>query len=140
MPDALVLSPTQTTPLTSPLKLAPGAVQTRPLQVRLPMPEEIRARYLEVREVGTDVVITVIELLSPKNKRSGTGRTLYEKKRQKVLRSLSNLVEIDLLCGHPPMLMSEVDRKLDYRVLVSRESSRPVADLYGFTLSTGQKT
>jgi hypothetical protein len=29
--------------------------------------------------MGTDDVVTVIELLSPKNKRSGEGRAAYEK-------------------------------------------------------------
>ncbi|MBW4541337.1 MAG: DUF4058 family protein [Myxacorys chilensis ATA2-1-KO14] len=134
IPDALVLSPTQTSPLTPGRNPTHSAVQTRPLQVRLPMPEEVRERYLEVREVGTDAVITVIEVLSPKNKRTGAGRTLYQKKRQKVLKSLSNLVEIDLLRGNSPMPMTGAVGKSDYRILVSRESSRPIADLYGFTL------
>ncbi len=44
----------------------------------LPIPEEITERYLEIREVSTDRVITVIELLSPSNKLSREGRDEYE--------------------------------------------------------------
>ncbi len=40
------------------------------------MPLVVNERYLEVREMVTDKVITAIELLSPKNKKSGEGRTL----------------------------------------------------------------
>jgi hypothetical protein len=54
---------------------------TQPLLVELPMPEEIRESYLEVREVATGAVITTLEVLLPKNKRAGDGRTAYENKR-----------------------------------------------------------
>jgi hypothetical protein len=48
-----------------------------PLTVTIPMLEEVQERYLEIREVKTGDVITVIEVLSPKNKRSGAGRDAY---------------------------------------------------------------
>ncbi|TAG92872.1 MAG: DUF4058 family protein [Oscillatoriales cyanobacterium] len=44
-----------------------------PITVTVPILEEAREGYLELREVGTNRVITVIEILSPKNKRSGKG-------------------------------------------------------------------
>lgn len=52
------------------------ATQPRPERVAVPMPLVVNERYLEVREMVTDKVITAIELLSPKNKKSGEGRTL----------------------------------------------------------------
>jgi Protein of unknown function (DUF4058) len=61
----------------------------------------IKERYLEVREVATKELITVIEVLSPTNKRS-EGRSLYETKRIKILTSMTNLVEIDLLRSASP--------------------------------------
>lgn len=67
------------------------------LTVLLPMPEEIRESYLEIRDVKTGAVITLIEVLSPTNKRPGKGRTTYESKRNDVLGSATHLVEIDLL-------------------------------------------
>jgi hypothetical protein len=77
----------------------------RPQEVTLPVSSETKERYLEVRESGTDAVITVIEVLSPKNKRKGDGRVTYEAKRQKILDSASHLVEIDLLRSDSPMAM-----------------------------------
>ena len=45
-------------------------------------------------------VVTVLETLSPANKRpGGDGRREYLKKREEVLQSPSHLVEIDLLRG-----------------------------------------
>ena len=133
IPDALVLSATVASE-PPPVTASEIAVQARPTSVRLPMPVEVKERYLEVREVGTDAVITVVEVLSPKNKRKGKGRMAYEKKRQRVLGSLSHLVEIDLLRRNLPMPMSEIAEPTNYRIVVSRASHRPIADLYGFSL------
>jgi Protein of unknown function (DUF4058) len=104
-----------------------------PQEVTLPVSSETKERYLEVREAGTDEVIAVIEVLSPKNKRKGDGRVAYEAKRQKILDSASHLVEIDLLRSDSPMAMQGATGT-DYRVLVSRSERRPKAELYGFTL------
>jgi Protein of unknown function (DUF4058) len=109
------------------------ATQIRPQEVTLPVSSETKERYLEVREAGTDAVIAVIEVLSPKNKRKGDGRVADEAKRQKILDSASHLVEIDLLRSDSPMAMQGATRS-DYRVLVSRSERRPKAELYGFSL------
>jgi len=81
------------------------ATQPRPETVIVPMPIEVKERYLEVREMDTDEVIAVIELLSPQNKRSGEGRTAYEKKRRLILGSETHLVELDLLRAAKPMTL-----------------------------------
>ena len=94
----------------------------------------LKERYLEVRERGTDAVITVIEVLSPKNKRKGKGRDRYQQKRQTILGSLSHLIEIDLLRRYEPMAMMGEAIATDYRILISRSRQRPFADLYGFML------
>jgi hypothetical protein len=111
------------------------SIATQPPQrVTLPMPIEIKERYLEVREVGSDAVITVVEVLSPKNKRQGKGRTLYEDKRQLILGSASHLVEIDLLRSDHPLPMQGALPLTHYRILVSRAEVRPQADLYAVTV------
>jgi Protein of unknown function (DUF4058) len=100
----------------------------------------IKERYLEVREVATKELITVIEVLSPTNKRS-EGRSLYETKRIKILASMTNLVKIDLLRWSPtaqrasgrPMVVQGAS-KSQYRILVSRSGERPNADLFAFDL------
>ncbi len=109
------------------------ATLSEPLVVTVPMTEETQERYLEIREVGTGTVITVVEVLSPKNKRSGEGKIKYDTKRQNVLNSNANLVEIDLLrTGEPKPSSGGVPS--DYRVLVSRATRRPTAELYPFNL------
>ncbi|BAY13868.1 hypothetical protein NIES2098_70650 [Calothrix sp. NIES-2098] len=114
--------------------VAVATSSVKPITVNVPMPEEVREGYLEVREVGTGEVVTVIEVLSPKNKRSGEGRNAYEGKRQQVLGSLSHLVEIDLLRGGKPMPILGTEIQTSYRILVSRSNSRPKAELYPFNL------
>lgn len=105
-----------------------------PTTVKVPIPEKIKQTYLEVREMATKQVVTAIEILSPVNKRSGEGRLTYLKKRQSILGSLTNLVEIDLLRSWEPMPVLNSSIQSDYRVLVSRSDRRPFAELYGFNL------
>jgi len=109
------------------------STMSRPIKVNVPMPEEIKETYLEIRQIGTGKVVTVIEVLSPKNKRPGPGRDQYNAKRSKVLESLSHLVEIDLLRNGEPLPMSGGIQST-YRILISRASSRPEAELYPFNL------
>lgn len=105
----------------------------QPEKVRVPLVQEVTERYLEIREVGTGTVITVIELLSPKNKRSGEGRIAYESKRNQILASTTHLVEIDLLRGGKPFPIA-TDNPGDYRILICRGNQRPSGDLYAFSL------
>ncbi|MBI2876716.1 MAG: DUF4058 family protein [Candidatus Tectomicrobia bacterium] len=99
--------------------------------VTLPQFEEIRQGYLEIREVQTHEVITVIELLSPSNKVPGEGRKEYEAKRRHVLCTLTNFVEIDLLRAGEPLAMKPRP-KSDYRILVRAEWEGSRARLYAF--------
>ena len=139
IPDVTVSKPTKQD--TSPkANLASVTVQLRPQTVTLPMPTEIKERYLEVREIGSEAVITVIELLSPKNKRQGKGREVYEAKRQMILSSASHLVEIDLLRGNSPLPMYGNINLGDYSILISIANRRPQADLYAFTMKEALPT
>ncbi|NJM63826.1 MAG: DUF4058 family protein [Oscillatoriales cyanobacterium RU_3_3] len=110
------------------------AAMTLPATVKVPTPQKIKQAYLEVREIATKQVVTAIEILSPVNKRLGEGRTTYLKKRQSILGSLTNLVEIDLLRKWELMPIINNSIQSDYRVLVSRSDRRPFAELYAFNL------
>lgn len=105
------------------------AVTSMAQTVVLPLFEEVRERYLEIRAAQTHAVVTVIEVLSPSNKASGEGREAYEEKRRQVLSTLTNLVEIDLLRGGQPMEMQPPPQG-DYRILVRAGWERPHARLY----------
>jgi hypothetical protein len=109
------------------------APPVKPITVALPMTEEVQERYLEIREVATGSVITVIEILSPKNKRVGEGRQAYERKRNQVLASLTHLVEIDLLRSGKPLPIIGAAQS-DYRIVVSQSDLRPSAQLYAFSV------
>jgi hypothetical protein len=124
----------QRTTTTTPTNVAVATPPSTPISVMVPMPVEFREGYLEIREMGTKQVVTVIEVLSPTNKRSGKGRDIYEQKRREVLNSRTHLVEIDLLRQHEPMPVSLNHTKGDYRILISRGNCRPRADLYVFNL------
>jgi hypothetical protein len=106
----------------------------QPIVVDLPMPEVIRQGYLEIQDVATREVVTVIEVLSPTNKRPGDGRRTYEAKRQTILASATNLVEIDLLRQWPPIVQLPELARSHYRILVSPSVKRPQASLYAFNV------
>lgn len=112
------------------------ATLSEPLVVTVPIAVETQERFLEIREVGTGMVVTVVKVLSPKNKRSGEGKLKYDAKRQTVLNSTAHLLEIDLLrTGEPKPVAGGVPS--DYRILVSRANRRPAAELYPFNLRDG---
>lgn len=106
----------------------------RPITVTLPMPEEVRERFLEVRLVDDGRLVTAVEILSPTNKQSGKGRQLYAEKRQAILESETHLVEIDLLrAGKPPEFIP-ASQLSHYYILVSRAEQRPSATLIPFAV------
>lgn len=112
-----------------------AASEVKPIKVTLPIPETFRESYLEIRDVNTKKIITVIEVLSPGNKRSDEGRKAYNKKRLEVLGSASNLIEIDLLRDGKPMDILDNHIQSDYSILVSSYYKRPIAYLYPFNLN-----
>jgi len=102
------------------------------LTVEVPMPDRLRETWLEIRATSSGEAITVLELLSPANKRPGEGRRRYEEKRLSVLGTRTNLVEVDLLRSGEPMVVYGAETTADYRVLVSRGDRRPRAELLVF--------
>jgi len=99
------------------------------------VPETLRMGYLKVRTAGDHQVVTVIEVLSPFNKRAGPGRADYEKKRLQLLARTIHLVEIDLVRTGRPMPMGGAVPRSHYRILASPWDCRPAADLYPFDVA-----
>ena len=75
------------------------AVVSDPPWILTVEPEEMREVYIEILSVAEESrVVTVIEVLSPSNKTSGSeGRNLYLTKQHELLASQTHLIEIDLL-------------------------------------------
>src|SRR5207249_632712 len=85
--------------------------------------------YVEIRDASRDhQLVTLIEIVSPPNKRSGKDRRSYLKKQREVLSSEANLVEIDLLRAGKRLYASAdieaslklVPKRVDYVVAISR--------------------
>jgi hypothetical protein len=114
---------------------AEPAAFLEPFECELPMPEERQETYLLVRLRETMEVVTVLETLSPANKRpGGDGHREYLQKREEVLQSPSHLVEIDLLRGGARLPMRRPLPPADYYAIVSRRQRRRRAAGYGWTI------
>ena len=88
--------------------------------------DEIHEARLEVIDTNQHSVVTVIELLSPTNKITGSrGRASYEQKRREIMTSSSHFVEIDLLREGDHLHTRELLPQGDYFVHVSRKDRRP---------------
>lgn len=128
-PDVLLVATEEASPSAN-----PPLQQTMTLTAELPMPDEVVERFLEICEVATGEVVTVIELRAPANKLPGAGRLAYERKRLRVLARASHLVEIDLLrAGSPlPLRLPAGTGTSDYRIVISRAPHRPRAEVLLF--------
>jgi hypothetical protein len=116
------------------LTLQPATTSTLVLEVDVPMQDEVAENFLEIHEVKTGKLITIVELRSPVNKLHRQGREEYERKRGDVFRSWTSLVEIGLLRAGEPMPVIGAQVKSGYRILVSRGTQRLRATLIAFTL------
>jgi hypothetical protein len=113
---------------------AEAATSLAPVECLLLGPQERRETYLVIREVPSMEIVTVIETLSPTNKRaSSDGREQYLAKRQEILQSRTNLVELDLLRGGKRLPVGGLPPG-DYFALVSRGHRRPRTDVFPWTL------
>lgn len=120
------------TGLAAPAQAAIGLLEA-PVEVWLPAQDVERVPFLEIRDRTGRELVTVIELLSPSNKRAGDDREQYLAKRRELLRSPTHLVEIDLLRGWNSM-PQEQRPECDYSVMVSRSEKRLAADFWPIRL------
>ncbi len=114
-----------------------SAVATlEPVERTVPMSFDVEEKYLVIRRLDSSAVVTIIELLSPFNKRAGTrGRPTYLTKRQEVLQSATNLVELDLLRGGERLPTLEPLPAGDYFALVRRATRRSTFSVYAWPMN-----
>lgn len=104
-----------------------------PASTILPAVRREGTKYLKIKEVKSDRVITVIELLSPINEAGE--RDAYLAKRNEYLATGTNLVEIDLLRTGPRMPLEDpAPPSVDYIVLICRGADFPNAALWPLTV------
>lgn len=121
----------------APTGTATAPVADTPRIVHYRTAVERREVFLELRDASRGHrIVTVIEVVSPANKRRGPGRDLYVQKQEEVLASDASLVEIDLLRGADRVVAPTPDPldKGPYRVVVSRAGDRLQRELYSFDL------
>jgi hypothetical protein len=117
---------------TQPAGRAAVGMLEAPAVLELPPSEVERVPFLEIRDRQGHELLTVIELLSPSNKK-GDDRDQCMIKRRELLRSPTHLVEIDLLRGGRRMPPDERP-ECDYSVFVSRAERRPAVDFWPIRL------
>jgi hypothetical protein len=115
---------------------AVGTLAPAPVQSAVPLEAAVHLYRVEIRMTADEELVTVIEILSPSNKRAGHDDSReYQRKRLAVLRSSVHLVEIDLLRGgeRPPLTVPVP--AAPYYAVVSRAQQRPTVDVWPIQLS-----
>ncbi|OQY99862.1 MAG: hypothetical protein B6D41_00600 [Chloroflexi bacterium UTCFX4] len=110
-----------------------AGIQEEIVELVSPIPQEIPALSVEIRDVAERRLVTVIEILSPGNKR-GKGWEDYNDKRVELLGTRTHLVEIDLLrAGRRIYLIGELP-SVPYFVFLSRVQRRPRTTVFPIPL------
>jgi hypothetical protein len=92
--------------------------------------------YIEIRERKDGKLVTLIDVVSPANKATATGRAAYLDRRRSAKEAGSNIVEIDLVLQGPPMLdySREGLPEWDYAVTVTRSTQPDRYEIYTASL------
>lgn len=96
-------------------------------------PEEVPLLSLEIRDVAERRLVTVVEILSPVNKR-GDGLREYQERRMALFQTRTHILEIDLLrAGVRVQLIGEPPPGA-YYVYLSRFTRRPRTEVWAMCL------
>ncbi|MFI5379539.1 MAG: DUF4058 family protein [Tepidisphaerales bacterium] len=110
-----------------------GTAVLEPVTIPAPTTDEVRDVWIEVRHLPDQSVVTIIEVLSPANKR-GDGFLEYVARRNAILNRPVNLVDIDLLLGGRRLNMGPRLPEGHYYTFVSRANRRQFVDVYAWEL------
>jgi hypothetical protein len=110
------------------------ALAEAPLKLTTVVPTLVPHSWVEIRDQAGRTLVTLIEILSPTNKR-GDGRKDYLEKRKKILMSSAHLLEIDLLRKGKRVPMTKPLPAADYFVLLTRANKRPETEVWPIALS-----
>lgn len=121
IPDVAIIDPNPIDPLSSG-NITVAEANPAPMIVTLPLNTEIRLVSVKIRRRATQEIVTVIELLSPINKRPGKNRDTYLQKRLDYVEGGVKLVELDLLYRYPRMPFDTTVPDVPYLAIVSQRS------------------
>ncbi len=110
------------------------ALKDAPIELETVMPSRVPIHWVEIRDVAERRLVTVIEVLSPTNKR-GEGYAEYLARRQRLLLSSAHLMEIDLLRAGRRVPMTTPLPAFPYFVFLSRAGRRPLTQVWPIAIS-----
>lgn len=110
------------------------AAVAAPWTVTLPSAGGKGKPYMKIIDPRSRRVVTVIELLSPANKRAGKDRDAYLIKRREYLENQINLVEMDFLRTGLRAPVNESLPATEYLILVSSAADAPRAGVWPLTV------
>jgi hypothetical protein len=98
--------------------------------------QEHQEEHIEIRERSDGKFVTLLDVVSPTNKTTDTGRRAYLAKRSEARDEGANLVEIDLVLQGKPTLEYSRDGlpEWDYAVTVTRATQSERHEIYSATL------
>jgi hypothetical protein len=98
--------------------------------------EEHHEELIEIRQRADGRLVTLVDMVSPTNKTTATGRQAYLEKRREGRSQGANLVEIDLVLQGQPMLDYSRENlpEWDYAVTVTRATQPDRFEIYTATL------
>jgi len=109
------------------------AVMEPAIELASPMPEQVPLLSVEIRDVAQRRLVTLIEILSPVNKR-GTGAREYAQRRIELLQTRTHILEIDLLRGGTRIELLAEPPSASYYVYLSRTERRPYTQIWPVSL------
>lgn len=132
-PDVSVWQPQ---PPTGELPTGVATITPAPARSLIPLEFPLKLYSVEIRTTDLQQLITLIEILSPVNKRPGHEAYLnYQRKRCDLFRSAAHLLEIDLLRGGERPPLERPVPPASYYVLLSRADHRPNVDVWPIQLA-----
>lgn len=127
-PDVHVVKPPYRS--TTPMPAYGGVAVMEPtVEVPSPMIEEVPILSIEIRDVAERRLVTLIEILSPVNKR-GEGAHEYAQRRLALMQTSTHLLEIDLLCQVRRIQLLQDPPAVPYYIYLSRAQRRPYTQVW----------
>ncbi len=118
------------------MPVSPMPAPAHPIRMVNPVivTEKIPVLSIEIRDVARRRLVTLIEILSPANKRNG-GAVDYWRRRRELLDRKVHLLELDLLRGGERIPLWGELPPAAYTIMLSRANDRPTTEVWPVALA-----
>ena len=114
--------------------LASTTLEPRLLPQSVVSVDQPTQKFVEIRGLPNDRLVTTVELLSPSNKKPGPDREAFLVKRVELLHNGVNLVDIDLLVAGLRISLLAPLPSGDYHAMVTRVERHDRCEVYSWTV------